>query len=66
MVNEQMFDGVIGPVYTAVEAQKKRACEIWSGLCYESKMLLQYRLKIVDGMLTLRNNWTKSKIVNNF
>ena len=53
MVNEQKFDGVIGPVYTAVETRKKPAREIWSGLCYESKLLLQNwnKLKIVDGVL---------------
>ena len=53
LVEEQKSDAVIGPVYAAVEEERRPARKLWSTLRYESKLLMQNwnKLKVVAGVL---------------
>ena len=52
-MQEQKSDKIIGPVYVAVEEQKRPVRKIWATLAYGSKVLMQNwnRLEIVNGVL---------------
>ena len=53
LIEDQRVDKIIGPVFVAVEEQKRPARKIWSTLGYETKVLLQNwnKLKLVAGVL---------------